>query len=838
MTLRRMYKVPDVPIGHILNPKKGFFSVIIPLERTNLVTNPSVETATTGWSGFGSSIARTTTYSYHGAYSLQVTPTVATSDGVQFDPVSLTSGVTYAYSCKFLGVAGRKYLINVSTTGGLQQTAREFTASGRWQWVWGFWKETTTVTRRIIIRKNLQANTDVFYVDGLQVESCADGILAPTTYIDGDQVGLLVNQFPYPYYWTGTPHASTSVRLATTRAGGYVVNFDRFRYRVLAYAGLGLTTVANIAAVPAATDGATYQATIARPRQFVVNGIFDAPSLGTLQRAQSDMYDALGPDSAAPRQPCVLTYQAHDCERPIGREGRIIASYQAGLEGNQDSPFRETSPITFQAYLPTIQAGENGASLTVQTSVTNANYIVQRALNGTWSSMGTGAGGASIVRAIAVGLDGTVYAGGAFTSMDGVSASNIAQWNPNTSTWTAMGTGITGASSSVFTIAIAPNGNVYAGGFFTDAGGSGADHIAVWNGATWAVVGSATAINSTVRSIAFDTNGIMYVGGDFSNAGADANADCLAKWNGSAWSAVGATSINNSVWSVKIGLDGTTLYIGGTFTDAGGVAAADNVAKWDGTSWTALSTGTSSGVRSLAIGLNGALYAGGGFTTIGGVSANYIAMWNGTGWSALGSGLNNACNTITVDTDGTLLIGGDFTTAGGITLADRMAKWNGSAWVSLDIDLAGTPQVNALVRATATGILYLGYDASGTATAAGITTATNNGSARTYPIVAITGPSSGTSRIYQLLNVTTGKLLYLNLTINAGETVTIRTSNNGTTITSSFRGDISSVLLPGSSPDFALEKGNNSISFFAAGSTVTARMLWPVCYQSPADLTE
>ncbi|MFH0983162.1 MAG: hypothetical protein V2A79_16705, partial [Planctomycetota bacterium] len=31
-----------------------------------------------------------------------------------------------------------------------------------------------------------------------------------------------------------------------------------------------------------------------------------------------------------------------------------------------------------------------------------------------------------------------------------------------------------------------------------------------------------------------------------------------------------------------------------------------------------------------------ALYAGGGFTTAGGVSANYIAKWNGTQWSALG----------------------------------------------------------------------------------------------------------------------------------------------------------------------------------------------------------
>ena len=37
------------------------------------------------------------------------------------------------------------------------------------------------------------------------------------------------------------------------------------------------------------------------------------------------------------------------------------------------------------------------------------------------------------------------------------------------------------------------------------------------------------------------------------------------------------------------------------------------------------------------------LYAGGGFTTAGGIAANYIAKWNGSSWSALGSGMNGDC---------------------------------------------------------------------------------------------------------------------------------------------------------------------------------------------------
>ena len=34
------------------------------------------------------------------------------------------------------------------------------------------------------------------------------------------------------------------------------------------------------------------------------------------------------------------------------------------------------------------------------------------------------------------------------------------------------------------------------------------------------------------------------------------------------------------------------------------------------------------------------LYAGGEFTTAGGVSANRIAKWDGNSWTALGSGMN------------------------------------------------------------------------------------------------------------------------------------------------------------------------------------------------------
>ena len=51
------------------------------------------------------------------------------------------------------------------------------------------------------------------------------------------------------------------------------------------------------------------------------------------------------------------------------------------------------------------------------------------------------------------------------------------------------------------------------------------------------------------------------------------------------------------------------------------------------------SAGSSLYVQTLAVSGN-TLYAGGAFSTAGGVQANNIARWNGTNWSVLGSGVS------------------------------------------------------------------------------------------------------------------------------------------------------------------------------------------------------
>ncbi|MCG2660368.1 MAG: FG-GAP-like repeat-containing protein [Kiritimatiellae bacterium] len=160
--------------------------------------------------------------------------------------------------------------------------------------------------------------------------------------------------------------------------------------------------------------------------------------------------------------------------------------------------------------------------------------------------------------------------------------------------------------------------------------------------------------------------------------------------------------MNNGVTSLFFCADGS-LYAGGGFTNAGGVTA-NCFAKWDGTSWTNLGSGMNYGVSELACDTNGQLYAGGYFTNAGGVPANNIAKWDGTSWTNLGSGMNSGVDALACDTNGQLYAGGNFTNAGGVP-ANRIAKWDGTSWTNLGSGMNST--VRALA-CDANGQLYAG----------------------------------------------------------------------------------------------------------------------------------
>jgi hypothetical protein len=233
------------------------------------------------------------------------------------------------------------------------------------------------------------------------------------------------------------------------------------------------------------------------------------------------------------------------------------------------------------------------------------------------------------------------------------------------------------------------NGDVIAGGFFTNAGGVSANYIARWDGSQWHPLGS--GMDAGVRSLTV-YNGDLIAGGQFTTAGG-VTVNGVARWDGSQWHPLGAgLSGGCCPWALAVKEYQGDLYAGGPFWNAGGVADTMFIARWDGSQWHSLGPGTTThGMRDMTV-YNGELIVGGDFTTIVGVPANRIARWNGSNFQPLGTGVSMGGDHSYVETvtvyNGLLIAAGQFNTAGSQS-ASHIAGWNGSSWQTLGDGVSG-----------------------------------------------------------------------------------------------------------------------------------------------------
>jgi hypothetical protein len=304
-----------------------------------------------------------------------------------------------------------------------------------------------------------------------------------------------------------------------------------------------------------------------------------------------------------------------------------------------------------------------------------------------------------------------LYIGGQLTSVGNVLAAGIARWDGQN--WSALGSGISGSVQPyVYRMAIAPNGDVYAGGQFASAGGLNATNIARWNGVAWAPLGlgisASSSANIPIGAMALSgTN--LYVGGGFTNAGG-LNIKALARWNGASWSAVGGgvdAPTNTYVGAILV--DGSDMYVGGNFTNAGGLQV-NRIAKWDGTSWSALGgglLGNTNATVSAIIKRGSDFYVAGLFTNAGGVAATNIARWDGTNWHSVGNGLNSGTNSgavYSLAADATsVYAGGQFSNAGGVSVTN-IARWDGTNWNNIGPITSADPSQSATAFVYGLGI--------------------------------------------------------------------------------------------------------------------------------------
>jgi len=183
------------------------------------------------------------------------------------------------------------------------------------------------------------------------------------------------------------------------------------------------------------------------------------------------------------------------------------------------------------------------------------------------------------VRSMAVFDDGTgpaLYVGGEFSQIYNVPAGRVARWNGGS--WSAVGGGVGGNDDSVETLLVHDDGNgpaLYAGGDFSTVNGVPSGGLARWDGVSWSPVGG--GLDGRVEALAAADDGrgpALFACGPFTLAGGTP-ALHVARWDGSGWSAMGS-GLNEllpfppafgPVFAL-VGFDGRrgpALYAGGSF---------------------------------------------------------------------------------------------------------------------------------------------------------------------------------------------------------------------------------------------------------------------------------
>jgi uncharacterized delta-60 repeat protein len=303
-----------------------------------------------------------------------------------------------------------------------------------------------------------------------------------------------------------------------------------------------------------------------------------------------------------------------------------------------------------------------------------------------------GTGADNRVLALALQLDGKVLLAGAFTTINGTARSRIARLNANGSLDTSFNPG-TGANSTVWALALQPDGKVLLGGDFWTVNGTPRNGIARLNadGSLDTSFNPSTGVDSSVNALALQSDGKVLLGGFFTSVGGTARNN-IARLNADGsldTSFDPGTGADSWVLALALQSDGKVL-LGGTFTTVNGTAR-NSIARLNanGSLDTSFNPSANSTVRALALQSDGKVLLGGAFTTINGTARTRIARLNVDGTLDTsfnpGSGANSSVNALALQSDGKVLLGGIFTSVGG-TARTRIARLNANGSLDTSFD--------------------------------------------------------------------------------------------------------------------------------------------------------
>lgn len=812
-----------------------WLELVVPEETTNQISNPSFETDTSAWSGSGGALTRVAG-GVRGAYCGQFLGTVV-SAAIAADLPSTggAGGTSWTVSgwvkASSTLVSLDLYAVPNGGGGAVLISRASHPGDGAWHELiaTGTASSSTYQTVQLRVSDSRSSGWTAVLLDAIQLERKA----YRTTYCDGDEAGCR---------WLGTRHLSRSYRPASTRAGGRPQSFRALGFTVQSMAGAGMPPVKNLTTDYEYRAGASYQRTAVQARLLTLMVTVDGQrDVAAFHAARDRLLRILAPSRSGVAS--LLRYTKH------GVATRLHVRYDGGLEMTDVRWPLEQFPVRLLAEDPLWESDiERSLVLSTFNQLTIYDGLARRTPEGIWDQIGTQAGDSTGIQinAIAKAPDGTIYAGGGLTGavVGGTTmALPLMKWTGTA--WAQCGSGTTSAGASINTIAFGPDGRVYVGGTFLTLGGVTASNIAIYDPAanTWSAMGS--GFNAAVYTICVDTAGVtgrVWAGGAFTARGNGfggsgiAVGPYVAYFDGTNWFT--QLSTNNVVTVITRGADGY-LYVGGAFTtinDSLTTISAAGIARWLGPY-----TGTGSSPNALGSGVNdqprsiwldpdtGRLYVAGNFTTAGGLAAYGVAIWTGSGWQALG-GFQEAGGAADVFgffklSNGDLLAFGRFDSiVSGRPCYYGVAKWTGSDWIPLDGILQGSGAQYVLTAVEASpGELIFGLSATKTLIYYGPSNLVA-ASGTTYPKLVLAGLSAGL--LLTLVNRMTGSSLVLDYQAISGETLALDLRPDRKTLTSSWKGDVTgSIPLATALSTWSLEDGTQDVGLLStAGGTGT--MTW------------
>ena len=235
-------------------------------------------------------------------------------------------------------------------------------------------------------------------------------------------------------------------------------------------------------------------------------------------------------------------------------------------------------------------------------------------------------------------------------------------------------------SGPVRALALDGSDNLYAGGEFTRVSGSTTRNRLCKFDNTGTLTSFDPNMDNVVYALAFDGLGNMYAGGTFKFVGGLEYYNyrsSLCKFDNTGTLTSFNPNMDDSVLALALDYSGN-VYAGGGFTTVGGSTTRNRLCKFDNTgNLTSFDPNMGNAVNALALDGLGNLYAGGLFTSVGSTTRNRLCKFDNTGTlTSFDPNMNSTVSALAKDYLGNLYAGGSFTTVGGSTTRNRLCKFD------------------------------------------------------------------------------------------------------------------------------------------------------------------